>query len=559
MSAEAELARLEKQVLGIARVSSFRDAVAELRRMLAREDPRVREYVLKLVAPNIGNDLAAAVEAAWNLGITDATKVIGEREPKGLVGRTAPTAIVDAALGATRAVADHIADARKLARAGADPAAVLAKVFAADNTLAREVTSIVNRAGNAGATAVADAVGKPTVWISEVNACVTCLAYSGVVAKPGKAFPTGLTYGKTSTVDEPVDYPPAHPHCLPFDAVVTPGSRVTGASQREYDGDLVVIETLTGNKLTGTPNHPVLTRLGWVALGLIEPGDEVVSYTGSERISRRDDGGEYMPTFIGELAEATLGTFEMSAREVPLTAVDFHGDASDGEVGVIASDRLLRDDVESVLCESCREKLLGIASRRGLPLAGKGGAFKDIFALDTSPDGGVRGLGHSGSLGGRSPGHADGHRGASIADLDPALFESTANDGAGDAEAIRDVGFTLAADIAPDQVVSVERYAFHGMVYNLETERGWYIANGIITHNCRCTVEPLNDQAFADALRRESDRSVLRGFSLASEPMSVRIAAAERLLAKGVVAPKSVKKYAADAVKRGEFTTRGRS
>ena len=41
--------------------------------MLAREDPRVREYVLKLVAPNIGNDLAAAVEAAWNLGITDAT------------------------------------------------------------------------------------------------------------------------------------------------------------------------------------------------------------------------------------------------------------------------------------------------------------------------------------------------------------------------------------------------------------------------------------------------------------------------------------------------------
>ena len=255
--------------------------------MLAREDPRVREYVLKLVAPNIGSDLVAAVEAAWNLGITDATKVIGEREPKGLVGRTAPTAIVDAALGVTRAVADHIADARKLARVGADPAVVLSKVFAADNTLAREVTSIVNRAGNAGATAVADAVGKPTVWISEVNACVTCLAYSGVVAKPGKAFPAGLTYGKTSTVDEPVDYPPAHPHC-------------------------------------------------------------------------------------------------------------------------------------------------------------------------------------------------------------------------------------------------------------------------------RCTVEPLSDQSFADALRRESDRSVLRGFSLASEPMSVRIAAAERLLAKGVVAPKSVKKYAADAVKRGEFTTRGR-
>lgn len=287
MSAEVEIARLERQVLGIARVSAFRDAVAELRRMLAREDPRIREYVLKLVAPKIGNDLAAAVEAAWNLGVSDAVKVIGEGEPKRMRGRTAPVPIVDLAWLAQRAIAGHIADARKLARAGADPDAVLAKVFAADNTLAREVTSIVNRAGNAGATAVADAAGRPTVWISEVNACVTCLAYSGTVAKPGKNFPAGLTYGERSTVASPVPYPPAHPHC-------------------------------------------------------------------------------------------------------------------------------------------------------------------------------------------------------------------------------------------------------------------------------RCTVEPLNDQSYADALRRESDRSVLRGFSLASEPMGVRIAAAERLLAKGVEAPKSVKAYAAKAIKRGEFPTRGR-
>lgn len=255
--------------------------------MLAREDPRIRRFVLKLVAPKIGNELAAAVEAAWNLGVTDAVKVIGEGEPKSMRGRAAPVPIVDLAFAAQRAIAQHVGDARKLARAGADPAAVLSKVFAADNTLKREVTSIVNRAGNAGATAVADAAKKPTVWISEVNACVTCLAYSGVVARPGKDFPAGLTYGATSTVAEPVPYPPAHPHC-------------------------------------------------------------------------------------------------------------------------------------------------------------------------------------------------------------------------------------------------------------------------------RCTVEPLNDQSYADALRRESDRSVLRGFSLESEPMKVRIAAAERLLAKGVDAPKSVKKYAADAIKRGEFPTRGR-
>lgn len=76
--------------------------------------------------------------------------------------------------------------------------------------------------------------------------------------------------------------------------------------------------------------------------------------------------------------------------------------------------------------------------------------------------------------------------------------------------------------------------------------------------NCRCTVEPLHDRSYAEALRREADRSVLRGFSLESESMAVRVDAAGRLLKRGVDAPKSVIAYARNAVKRGEFTTRGR-
>ncbi|MFM9481475.1 hypothetical protein [Streptomyces scabiei] len=40
--------------------------------------------------------------------------------------------------------------------------------------------------------------------------------------------------------------------------------------------------------------------------------------------------------------------------------------------------------------------------------------------------------------------------------------------------------------------------------------------------------------------------------------MRVRVEAAERLLARGVDAPKSVIAYARRAVKRGEFDTRGR-
>lgn len=75
--------------------------------------------------------------------------------------------------------------------------------------------------------------------------------------------------------------------------------------------------------------------------------------------------------------------------------------------------------------------------------------------------------------------------------------------------------------------------------------------------NCRCQLEPLNSQQFADTLRREADRSVLRGFSLESESMKVRLDAARRLLDSGVDLPASVQGYARKAIRDGKFPTRG--
>ncbi|MGL4176098.1 MAG: hypothetical protein ACRCSN_08460 [Dermatophilaceae bacterium] len=76
--------------------------------------------------------------------------------------------------------------------------------------------------------------------------------------------------------------------------------------------------------------------------------------------------------------------------------------------------------------------------------------------------------------------------------------------------------------------------------------------------NCRCTVEPLRSADYAEALRREADRSVLRGFSLESESMATRIDAARRLIDRGVDAPQSVIDFAARSIRAGGFPTRGR-
>lgn len=210
MSADVELARLEKQVLGVVKISSFMQAVDALRRMLAMESPALRAAVLKLTAPAIGRDLAAAIGSAWNIGVRDASSLVA-KPPK--VDALPPKPLVAAARAGERFVAAEIAKARKLASAGADLDTVMAPVNAARARLRADVGTLITAAGNAGSTAVADAAGVATVWIAETNACVECLAYSGVTAKPGKTFPGGLTYGAKSYNPEPIAYPPRHPNC----------------------------------------------------------------------------------------------------------------------------------------------------------------------------------------------------------------------------------------------------------------------------------------------------------------------------------------------------------
>jgi hypothetical protein len=73
---------------------------------------------------------------------------------------------------------------------------------------------------------------------------------------------------------------------------------------------------------------------------------------------------------------------------------------------------------------------------------------------------------------------------------------------------------------------------------------------------CRCSlslvhVDVVND--LSDALKREAQRSVLRGWSLPSESEAVRLRAAEALLKQGNSLPKSVQDYAARAVSSGSF------
>lgn len=111
--------------------------------------------------------------------------------------------------------------------------------------------------------------------------------------------------------------------------------------------------------------------------------------------------------------------------------------------------------------------------------------------------------------------HGDG------AGSDSAVVTTRVGDGLPDSSRLPEVDTSEAVRVVKmfpdvivcDRVIEVSRRWFQGMVYNLETSKGWYFANGILTHNCRCMLLPwmpewadddLTDQAFLDDYR--SDR-----------------------------------------------------
>ena len=212
MTLEVELAKIEAAVLhGAPR--NYLELVDSLRVLVAQGAPSsvLARRALAIEAPAIEATLEAAAENASRWGLNDALEVIeGRARMVGLPPSQAVRELID---GIDKAGKDAVAQAKKLIGAGADPDAYLAPLYGHANAIRARATDVVSHAGNEGVTAIADEEGMPTVWVAETNACVHCLAYSGVVVKPGGSFPGGLTYGRKSYYPTKIKTPPRHPRC----------------------------------------------------------------------------------------------------------------------------------------------------------------------------------------------------------------------------------------------------------------------------------------------------------------------------------------------------------
>ncbi|APU02997.1 hypothetical protein LPSE_00040 [Salmonella phage LPSE1] len=291
--------------------------------------------------------------------------------------------------------------------------------------------------------------------------------------------------------------PPAHPNCLLGDTVVSTGSPVSNIFKRAYKGTIVYVSTKSGRTLSITPNHQVLTTNGWVASGLLNVGDKLVCAKDSA-LSLKHKEHNVVAKFSDLFSAANVAVNPAAVSTSPTTAEDFHGDGTNGEVEIVFVDRLSWGKVKSGLNKQIIDKELPVAASVDDPLPGFSSA-KQFSVIRLSPsDSFMRSGGESEALLGSSFSHSDKHSVTAAADTNAVLSENAYDWAARNADNLSDFNWSDAVGVELDDVVDLvfSEADFCGHVYNLENEQNWYLANGIIAHNCRSTTAPVISPEF---------------------------------------------------------------
>lgn len=338
------------------------------------------------------------------------------------------------------------------------------------------------------------------VWgkrlILSPDACSFCktLAKQYGVGALGTAF---VNKGDTVTLDDgaevEIDYsdieePPLHPNCVLGDTEVLPGS-IVAVTRALYRGNVITVRTRNGRVLSCTENHNVLTQRGFVPASSLDEGDNLVCGVDSGW-SFVAPHGDDRPTTIEKVFESLSSSSSVPTYSVPPSPIQFHGDGRSfvSKIDVVAPNGLLWDGIDTRFLKKVCERSLGRTVSDDEPLSGRRNLDAMLLSLRFAAYGRVAEGSHAASLLGAGVGHPEIHRLAAVSLSDPVLAEPSYDSRAGNSENIGECLDALSGVVEADEVVSIEINAFHGFVYDLSTVSGAYLSNGIISHNCRCSI-----------------------------------------------------------------------
>jgi len=296
-------------------------------------------------------------------------------------------------------------------------------------------------------------------------------------------------------------------NCFPGDTAVSGAAEK--AMRRWYSGDMIEINLATGEKLTGTPNHPIFTQRGWIALGEIDEVNDCVGrfdvdLAKAASFSKIAHDIDDVPTTIEQIFNASLipgdSLWINKARER-----NFHGDGAGSDVDVVLSNGLLRDRLKASFSNKFGNNVLTVADKKLSRFFSLRLLNKLVHAGLCSASGFIRSFSKQQSLAGASSG-ISGSVGLLNRSSDAVSFGDIVNSFTSDSVSGGDKGRCLSASIGFSNVTLKRRFNFSGHVFNLDTKNGWYQANGIVVHNC-----PVNTDCTWDLIAKsfnEADSAV---------------------------------------------------
>lgn len=352
----------------------------------------------------------------------------------------------------------------------------------------------------------------------------------------------GRMYGK-----EVRGLPAQLPYCHPAKSEIKLPVGLHKLYRRRYSGKLSSIVTDDGAILEATANHPVLTHRGWIAAEKVESGDYVFKAL-DHSVSGSGANVEGAESSIGDLFDAAILRLGNCASVSGGSNLEFHGDISDGEIDIVDIDGLLPKEINPVDCKEICEFLLAWANMSVKDFSVLTPAAVDLClcgVLGAAPSI-VRGFATLASLFFGHLGHADNIGLRLSAYADSILKESASNRFAANAVSARELKFAHAVSVIGDEIGVRQFYALlfrsitawnnkaptadelgeivgiHGQyaggfsesvsfgyqpsrvkenlvsefsdhVYSLESLSGWYVADNLIVHNCRCRMIPVLD------------------------------------------------------------------
>lgn len=289
----------------------------------------------------------------------------------------------------------------------------------------------------------------------------------------------------------PYSLPGDHSGCVAAGTIVeVPG--VLAATLRWFEGEMVELVTASGEQLTITPNHPVLTGRGWVPAGELVEGNNLVRCLDPHGATQLVPHDNERPAKVEELLAAFWIDPNVVACGVPITTKDFHGDGISGQISVVCADRGLASDRHAAGMQPFLHLGLSGTTDLGLRLAGAGSAFSGLNAIWDTALGVMSESGEAHTFLGSTATGDDQQLIRRAAWRDIAGGESFVDRPASHAESLGQNLDGLAGFIQADKLVKINRRSgFKGHVYNFHTAMSWYTASTVVVHNCSCDCAPI--------------------------------------------------------------------